>query len=130
MWDLWQAHDTNLVDNLSEGIHKIKSKYGHDNEKCETCKIKYKNCKCCLKYIRDDLIEYKCLWCNNKYQKKFDENLKKRFANTYKFSNHHIIPWYKFILFCKNVFTNMNTWMTGKNSMKHHYLRKKIFAVT
>ena len=24
----------------------------------------------------------------------------------------------------------MNIWMTGKNSMKHHYLKKKIFTVT
>ena len=26
---------SNLVDNLSEGIHKIKFKYGHDHEKCK-----------------------------------------------------------------------------------------------
>ena len=40
------------------------------------------------KNVKDDLIEYKCLCCNRDYQKKFDENLKKRFVNTYKFSNH------------------------------------------
>ena len=35
--------------------------------------------------VKDDLIEYKCLCCNRNYQKKFDENLKKCFVNTYKF---------------------------------------------
>ena len=60
-------------------------------------KIKYKDCEWCLKYInaKEDLIEYKCLCCNKTYQKRFDENLKKIFANTYKFSNHDIN---KFIL--------------------------------
>ena len=35
---------SNLVNNLLEGIHRIKFKYGHDNKKCETCLIKYKHC--------------------------------------------------------------------------------------
>ena len=45
-----------------------------------------------LKYtnFKYDLIEYKCLCCNKNYQKKFDENLKKRQIYTYKFSNHDI----------------------------------------
>ena len=38
---------SNLVNNLSEGIHKIKCKYGHD-KKCETCGIKYKYYDCFL----------------------------------------------------------------------------------
>ena len=56
---------TNLVNNLSEGIHRIKCKFGHDDEKCETCGIKYKYCDCFLKYtkFKDDLMEYKCLCC-------------------------------------------------------------------
>ena len=35
-------------------------------------------------------------------------------------------------LFCcyEKVFTHMNTCMIGENSMKLHYLKKKIFAVT
>ena len=43
-----------------------------------------------LKYtsVIDDLIEYRSLCCNNNYQKNFDENLKKRFVNTCKFSNN------------------------------------------
>ena len=38
--------------------------------------------------FKDDLIEHKCLCCNKNYQRKFDERLKKRFFNTYKFSNN------------------------------------------
>ena len=37
---------SNLVNNLSERIDKIKCKYGHDDKKCETCITKYKYCDC------------------------------------------------------------------------------------
>ena len=43
----------------------------------------------------DNLILYKCLFSNKNYQNKFDVTLKKRFVNTYRFSNHDIN---KFIL--------------------------------
>ena len=88
---------SDLVDNLAERIHKIRCKYGHDKEQCETCGIKYKDCNSCLECTnaKDDLIEYKCLFCNKNYQKTFDENLKKQFVRTYKFSNRDIN---KFIL--------------------------------
>ena len=33
---------SNLVNNLAEGTHRIKCKFGHDNKKRETCRIKYK----------------------------------------------------------------------------------------
>ena len=54
---------SNLVNNFSGGIHKIKCKYGHDDKKCETLRIKYKYWDCFLEYtnFKDDLIEYKCL---------------------------------------------------------------------
>ena len=53
---------SNLVNNLSEGIHKIKCKYGHHDKKC-------KYWECFLEYInfKDDLVEYKCLCCNKNY---------------------------------------------------------------
>ena len=72
---------SNLFNNLGEGIHKIKCKYGHDNKKCQTCEIKYKHCECCVDI--DDLIEYKRLSCKKTSIKNFDEVLKKRLANTY-----------------------------------------------
>ena len=54
---------SNLVNNLSEGIHRIKCKYRHDEKKCEACGIKYKRCDCFLEYtnFKGGSIEYKCL---------------------------------------------------------------------
>ena len=50
---------SNLVDNLPEGIHKIKCKYGHDNKKWQIRGINVKDCECCVKYknLKDGLIE-------------------------------------------------------------------------
>ena len=55
----------NLVDNLTEGIHKIKCK----------------DCDCFLEYesFKDNLIKYECSCCNKNYSNKIDEQLKKRF---------------------------------------------------
>ena len=80
----------NLVNNLSEGLHRIKCKLGHDDKKCETCGIKYKYCDCFFEYtnFKYDLTKYKCLSCNKSYQRKFNKKLKERLFNTYKFSNH------------------------------------------
>ena len=81
---------SNLLNNLSERIHRIKCKFVHDDEKCKTCGIKYKYCDCFLKYenFKDDLIEYKCLFCKKNCKRKFDEKLKEQLFNTYKFSKH------------------------------------------
>ena len=80
---------SDLVNNLSEGVPRIKCKYSHDNKKRETCGIKNKYCDCVLEYknFKDDLIEYICLCCNKYYQYKFDQKLAERFFDTYKFSN-------------------------------------------
>ena len=69
---------SHLVNNRSEGIHRIKCKYGNYDKKCETCRIEYKDCKCFLEYtnFKNDLIEYKYLCCNKNFQHKFDEKLK------------------------------------------------------
>ena len=63
---------SNLVDNLTERIHKIKCK----------------DCDCFLEYesVKGDLIKYECLSCNKDYSNKLHEKLKKRFKNTFKFS--------------------------------------------
>ena len=63
---------SNLVSNLSEGVHRIKFKFGLDDKKPESCGIKYKHCNYFLEYInfKDDLIEYKCLCCHKNYQHK------------------------------------------------------------
>ena len=59
-----------LVNNFSEGIHRITCKYGHDDKKCEICGIRYKYCEYFFEYtnFKHDLIEYECLCCNRNYQ--------------------------------------------------------------
>ena len=84
------------------------------------------DCACFLEYtsVKDGLIDSKCLCCNNNYKKKFDENLKNRFANTYKFSNYNIN---KFVLLLRkgvNPYEHMDDW---GNSMKRYYPKEKIF---
>ena len=76
---------SNLVDNLTEGIYKIK----------------YKDFDCFLEYesVKNNSIKYNCLSRNKGYSNKIDEELKKRFKNTIKFSNNDIN---KFILLLKN----------------------------
>ena len=41
-----------LVKNLFEGIHKVKSKFGHAGKRCETCGIKYKHCFSNIKTLK------------------------------------------------------------------------------
>ena len=67
---------SNPVDNLTEGIYEIKCK----------------DCDCFLEYesIKDNLTKYKGLSCNKYYSNKLDEELKKKFKNTFKFSNNDI----------------------------------------
>ena len=64
---------SNLADNFTKGIHKIK----------------YEDCDCFLENetVKDDLIKYKFLSCNRDYSNKLDRELKKKFKNTVKFSN-------------------------------------------
>ena len=63
---------SNLVNNPSEGIYRIKCKYGHDDKKCEKFGISNEVCDCFLEYtnLKDDLIENICLCCNKNYQEK------------------------------------------------------------
>ena len=63
----------NLVNNLSQGIHRIKCNFRHNNNKCEICGIKYKYCDCFLEYtnFKNVLIEYKII---NKNYMKSEEN--------------------------------------------------------
>ena len=82
---------SNLVDNLGERIHKII----------------YKDCDCFLEYksIKENLIKYKCLSCIKGYVNKHDQELKKKFKNTIKFSDNGTN---KLILLLKKVFILMN----------------------
>ena len=70
-----------LVDNLSEGLH---------NNKC----IDYKSC---LEYMKtkDEKLILRCFSCKKNYEKDFNKELIKRFANTYNFCDNDLN---KFIL--------------------------------
>ena len=72
---------SNHVDNLAEGIHIIK---------CKDCDyfLEYK-------IVKNNLIKYEFLSYNKDYSNKIDEELKKQFRNSFKFSNNDIT---KFIL--------------------------------
>ena len=43
---------SNLVNNIFEGIHRIKRKYGHDDKICETCRINIT----IVTFFKDNLI--------------------------------------------------------------------------
>ena len=77
---------SNLVDNLTEEIQKIKCK----------------DCDYFLEYesVKDNLIKCKCLSYSKDYLNKLDEILKQGFKNIFKFSNNDIT---KFILLLRKV---------------------------
>ena len=72
---------SNLVDNLSEGVH---------SDKC-------RKCKSYLHYMKtkDEKLIFWCFECKKNYKKDFNKELIKRFANIYEFCNGDIN---KFIL--------------------------------
>ena len=80
----------NPVNNLSKGVYKVNCKNRHDGKNSNICWIKYKYCNYFLEYtfFKDGLIKHKYLCCNKNYKQKFDEKLKERFFNTFKFSNY------------------------------------------
>ena len=62
-----------LVDNLSEEIH---------NNKCSDCESNLDYIK-----IKNEKLLLKCFNCDSYYKKKFNEDLIKKFKNTYSFCN-------------------------------------------
>ena len=66
---------SNLVDNLSEGLH---------NDEC-------KDCKSYLDYvtIKDNKLIFRCFSCEKNYEKDFNKDLIQRFANTYSFCKYN-----------------------------------------
>ena len=83
-----------LVDNLSEGLH---------SDKCT-------DCKSCLDYMitQDDQLISRCFECKKNYEKDFNKELIKRFANIYEFCNEDIN---RFVLLLRK---GVNTWIVGE----------------
>ena len=69
-----------LVDNLSEGIH---------NNKCADCKSNLDYIKTTAEPKNEQLI-LECYNCKQRYRKKFNKELIKRFASTYEFCNNDL----------------------------------------
>ena len=92
---------SDLVHNVTEGIHKIK----------------YKDYDCFLEYesVKDNLIKYKCLSCNKDYSNKLDEKFKSDLKTHLSFLIMILIN-----SFCyqKKMFILMSTWMNRKSLMK------------
>ena len=85
-----------LVDNLSEGLHY---------NRCV-------DCKSCLDYMttKDKKLIIRCFTCKKYYEKDFNKELIKRFANTYKFCNNDLN---RFIMLLRKGFypyEYMDTW--------------------
>ena len=61
---------SNLANNLSEGIHKIRCKYEHNDKIYRICGATYKVSDYFLEYtnFNDDVIAYKYLFFNKSYQ--------------------------------------------------------------
>ena len=85
-----------LVDNLSEGYHNNK----------------YLDCKCCLDYIKikNEKLLLKCFNFNKYYKKKFNQDLIKKFKNTYSFCDNDLN---KFVLLLRKglyLYEYMDSW--------------------
>ena len=55
-------------------------------------------------------IKYKCTSCNKDYSNKIDEELKKRFKNTFKFSNNDINKFILLLRKCVYPYEYMDDW--------------------
>ena len=87
---------SNLVSNLSEGVH---------SDKCT-------DCKSCPAYmiIKDIQSIFRCFECKKNYKKDFNKKLINRFSSTYEFRNKDIN---KFILLLRKdayPYEYMNSW--------------------
>ena len=104
-----------FVDNLTERIYKIKCK----------------DCDCFLEYenVKDNLMKYNFLSCNKDHSNITDEELKKMFKNTLKFSNNGINRFILLFIFMSmpylydHIFIHM---INGESLIKHHLKRRDL----
>ena len=85
-----------LVDNLSEGLH---------NNRCVYCKS-------CLDFMKtkNEKLILKCFSCKMNYEKYFNKELIKRFANTYNFCNGDLYIFILLLRKCVYPYEYMDNW--------------------
>ena len=104
MQDLWQLHHQTLLIISQKKFTKL-------NVKIVIVFLDIKGS------VKDYLIKDKCLFFNKNYSKKIVEELKKRFKNTFKFSNN-----------CSNKFILLlRKDVSLYQYMKQNFLKKEIF---
>ena len=93
---------SSFVNNLAEGIHKIKCKYKHNDKKCELAEL---NTKIATAFLNIQTSKMNVYVVIGTIKNKFDENLKKRFL-----IHTNFLTMISISLFCcwEKVFTLMN----------------------
>ena len=94
--DSFRFMSSSLSDNLSEGLH---------SDKCTDCKsfLDYMS-------VNDDQLIFRCFECKKNYKKDFDEDLIKRFANTYEFCNEDINNFFLLLRKGAYLYEYMGSW--------------------
>lgn len=95
---------SSLANNLVERLHR---------GKCENCEPGLEDAT-----FKDNTLTFKCLDCNKNSEKKFVEDLTKKFSYTYWFYDGDID---NFFCCCGKLFIHMTTRIAGKSSMRHHF---------
>ena len=75
--------------------------------------------------LKNNKLNYECKECKKRSLKPINQ-LIKNFPNVYQFVMETLTNF-----FCceEKVFIHTNTWIAGKDLMKHHYQIKKLFTV-
>lgn len=113
----------NPIDDLPEGIHTIKYRHRDGDKKLNLLNsIQRFWLSFCLNIqTLYNFIQHKYLYYRKNYRNTFDENLKKRSANKYKFANHNINNFIFLLRRYVYLYRYMDDWEKGN---------KKIFATT
>ena len=87
---------SNLVSNLSEGLH---------SDKCTDCKSYLYYMK-----IKDEQLIFRCFDCKKNYKKDFNKELINRFSSTYKFCDEDINKFILLLRKCVYPYEYMDSW--------------------